>query len=149
MKSLYEADAVNEIINRIDTLTPATQRKWGKMQVAQMLAHCSAALDVAAGNKFPPRMFIGKLLGSFMRTSFSNEKPFPKNSPTDKSFMVVDEREFMNEKALLIDLIKQFSDGGEAQCTTHPHSFFGKLTPQEWSKGMYKHLDHHLRQFGA
>jgi len=149
MKSLYQAEAVHEIIGRIDMLQPTTQRKWGKMEVAQMLAHCSAALEVAVGQKFPPRLFIGKILGSLLKPSYSNEKPFPKNSPTDKSFIVSDKRVFLEEKERLIKLINQFVNGGEIACTTHPHSFFGNLTPQEWSKGMYKHLDHHLRQFDA
>ena len=45
--------------------------------------------------------------------------------------------------------VRQFSEGGETRCTRHPHPFFGSLTPQAWSRGMYKHLDHHLRQFGV
>jgi Protein of unknown function (DUF1569) len=43
----------------------------------------------------------------------------------------------------------RFAKGGAEGCTKHPHNFFGKLTPLEWATGMYKHLDHHLRQFGA
>ena len=69
--------------------------------------------------------------------------------PTDNSFLVVDQRNFEKEKARLIELVTQFSTGGEAKCTTHPHPFFGKVTPHEWGAGMYKHLDHHLRQFGV
>ena len=49
MKNLFEREAVDEVISRIDTLQPATQRQWGKMDVAQMMAHCSAALDMASG----------------------------------------------------------------------------------------------------
>ena len=149
MKSLYQAEAVNEVIGRINTLEPTSQRQWGKMEVAQMLAHCSAALEVAAGHKFPPRMFIGRIIGLFLKPAFSNDQPFNKNVPTDKSYIVADNRDFLQEKERLIDLIKQFSQGGPMKCTTQPHSFFGRLTPEEWSKGMYKHLDHHLKQFQA
>lgn len=49
MKNLFEPETVGEVIVRIDALRPATQRQWGKMDVAQMMAHCSAALDMAAG----------------------------------------------------------------------------------------------------
>jgi hypothetical protein len=49
MKNLFQPEAVDEVISRVDTLQPATQRLWGKMDVAQMMAHCSAALDMAAG----------------------------------------------------------------------------------------------------
>ena len=50
---------------------------------------------------------------------------------------------------LLLKYIEKFQAGGEEKCTTYPHPFFGKVTPREWSIGMYKHLDHHLRQFGV
>ncbi len=149
MKNLFEPETLEEIKKRINKLTPDTERQWGKMEVAQMLAHCTAALEVAAGEKFPPRMFIGRILGPFFRAQFSNERPFNKNGPTDKSFIVIDRRNFEKEKARLLQLATKFSEGGEAKCTTHPHSFFGKLTAREWGIGMYKHLDHHLRQFGV
>lgn len=149
MKNVFQPEVLEEIKQRINKLQPDTQREWGKMEVAQMMAHCSAALEVATGKKFPPRIFIGRILGPFFKSVFSNEKPLKKNMPTDKTFLVIDGRNFEKEKARLIDLVSQFSTGGEAKCTKHPHSFFGKLTPAEWGFGMYKHLDHHLRQFGV
>jgi uncharacterized protein DUF1569 len=147
MKSLFEKDAVNEILQRIDNLQPTSPRKWGKMDVAQMMAHCSAALEVAVGHKSPPRLFIGRILGPFFKLKFIDDTPYPKNGPTDKSFIVADKRDFEKEKTTLKTLIKQFADGGAEKCTLHPHSFFGKLTAEQWSLGMYKHLDHHLQQF--
>jgi hypothetical protein len=119
------------------------------MEVAQMLAHCYAALEVATGQKTPPRIFMGRILGPFFKSFFYGPKPFKKNSPTDKSFIVIDRRNFEKEKTKLVDLITLFAKGGEEKVTKHPHSFFGKLTPKQWSIGMYKHLDHHLQQFGV
>lgn len=149
MKNLFEPETAQEIITRIDNLQPASARQWGKMDVAQMMAHCSTTLDVASGRLNLPRMFIGRLLGPFVRPIFTNEKPLSKNGPTDKNFVIADARDFVREKDQLKAKVRQFHEGGEVQCTTHPHSFFGPLSPQEWSRGMYKHLDHHLRQFGA
>jgi hypothetical protein len=83
------------------------------------------------------------------KKTFINDKPFSKNAPTDKSFVIKDEWNFDKEKEQLKDIVLSFSKGDEEKCTTHPHSFFGKLTPKEWGIGMYKHLDHHLRQFGV
>jgi len=80
---------------------------------------------------------------------YTNETPFSKNSPTDKKLVVLDQRDFLREQQELKMKVRQFREGGDAQCTRHPHPFFGPLTPQEWSRGMYKHLDHHLRQFGT
>jgi hypothetical protein len=149
MKNLFQTEAFDEIIQRINKLTPDSARLWGKMEVAQMLAHCTASMEVATGLKTPPRMFIGRILGPFLKSHFTNDKPLKKNSPTDKSFLVIDQRNFEKEKARLVDIITRFSRGGPEKVTRHSHSFFGKLTPMQWGKGMYKHLDHHLKQFGV
>jgi Protein of unknown function (DUF1569) len=149
MKNLFEREAVDEVISRINTLQPATRRQWGKMDVAQMMAHCSAALDMASGQLILPRLFIGRLIGPFVRPIYTNEKPFSPSSPTDPKLVVSDQREFLREQEQLKVKVRQFYEGGEGNCTRHPHPFFGALPPQDWSRGMYKHLDHHLRQFGA
>ena len=62
---------------------------------------------------------------------------------------MADPREFAREKERLKQSVQEFHRGGEAKCTTLPHPFFGEITPAEWAMGMYKHLDHHLRQFGV
>lgn len=137
------------MISRIDKLHPDSQRQWGKMDVAQMMAHCSAALDLASGRLIRPRLLIGRLIGPFARPIFTNDKPFGRNGPTDKKLVISDKRDFSREREQLKTRVRQFHQGGEAQCTTHPHPFFGKIRPHEWATGMYKHLDHHLRQFGV
>jgi hypothetical protein len=149
MKNLYEREAVDEIISRIDRLQPATERQWGKMDVAPMMAHCSASVDMASGRLNLPRAFIGRLLGPLVKPIYTNEKPFSRNSPTAKELVFPNQRDFLREQEQLRAKVRQFHEDGEGRCTRHPHPFFGSLTPQEWSRGMYKHLDHHLRQFGA
>jgi hypothetical protein len=149
LKNLFQPEAVEEVVSRVETLQPSAQRQWGKMDVAQMMAHCSAALDMASGRLNPPRIFIGRLIGPFIRPIYTNEKPFSQNNPTDKQLVVSDPRDFAREQERLKRCLREFHEGGEAKCTRHPHPFFGELTPQAWGRGMYKHLDHHLRQFGA
>ena len=149
MKDLFQPDAVDEVVSRIDKLQPMAERQWGKMDAAQMLAHCSAALDLASGRLVRPRILIGRLIGPLFRPIYSNDKPFSKNNPTDPKLVISDPRDFRREQEQLKVRIRQFHQGGEAQCTKHPHPFFGSLTRHEWGTGMYKHLDHHLRQFGA
>lgn len=149
MRNLYEKDAADEVISRVEKLQPATQRQWGKMDVAQMMAHCSAALDMASGRINSPRGLLGRFIGPIFKSIYSNEKPFSKNNPTDKKLLIADQREFAREQEALKRRVREFQQAGEAGCTTHPHPFFGKLSAQDWSRGMYKHLDHHLRQFGA
>jgi len=149
MPSLFEQQTTGQIIARIESLTPENKAQWGKMNVSQMLTHCNRAMLTATGESILPRMFMGRILGPFIRHFFYNDKPFAKNSPTDATFVVTGEQDFVAEKAKLIAVVNRFAAGGEAKCTTQPHSFFGRLTPAQWAIGMYKHLDHHLRQFNA
>jgi hypothetical protein len=149
MKNLFEQQTMDEVIARIDKLQPASERQWGKMDVAQMMAHCSATMDMASGRLNLPRLFIGRILGPLVKPVYTNEKPFRKNGPTDKKLVVADLRDFLREQEQLKLKVRQFHEGGEAKCTRRPHPFFGALTPQDWARGSYKHLDHHLRQFGA
>ena len=149
MESIYERAALDEIVKRIESLNAGSKHLWGKMGAAQMLAHCSVALEVAAGKRTVRRLLIGRLIGAFFKKRYYDDSEFTRNSPTHPAFVVADEREFAQEKQRLLQLAREFSEGGEAKCTTEPHSFFGKLTPAEWGIGTYKHLDHHLRQFGV
>jgi hypothetical protein len=149
MKNLFQTDAVDEVVARIDKLQPTSPRQWGKMDVAQMLAHCTATMDMACGQLNRPRVFVGYILGPFVKPMLTNDKPLSRNSPTDEKLKISDARDFIQEQKQLKERIRQFHDVGEVQCTKHPHPFFGRLTAQEWATGMYKHLDHHMRQFGV
>jgi len=149
MKTLFQQETVDELIARLDKLQASSPRQWGKMDVAQMMAHCSLTMDIASGRLNLPRIFIGRLIAPFFKSIYTNEKPFGKNGPTGKQLVITDRRDFVREQEQLKLKVRQFHEGGETQCTRHPHPFFGPLTPYAWSRGMYKHLDHHLRQFGA
>jgi hypothetical protein len=148
VKNLFEEARVDEVKERIAQLRPDSERLWGKMNPAQALAHCSAAIEMAVGEICPPRILIGRLLGGLAKKSLIvNGTPMRRNSMTAKSVMVTDERDFVVERQRLRELIDRFVAGGPGVCTKHPHFFFGPLTPVEWAALMYQHLDHHLRQF--
>ena len=151
MKTLFEAAMAAQIQERMAQLTPHSERLWGKMTPAQALAHCSGAMEMAMGDTPPqPRILIGRLLGPLAKKSLLvNGTPMRRNSGTDRSLVVSDDRDFLTERQRLRALIDRFTTGGNGVCTKHPHFFFGPLTPLEWSALMYQHLDHHLRQFGA
>ncbi len=149
MNSLFDPATAQEIQKRIASLQINSPRMWGKMDVAQMMAHCNVSLEAATGKIHPKRTLIAKLIGGFMHKMLTDDKPMDKNLPTNPTYVMVDEKEFEKEKSRFIALVKQFSEGGEAGVTQSPHAFFGKITPMQWSSGTWKHLDHHLRQFGA
>jgi hypothetical protein len=120
------------------------------MNPAQMLAHCSLGLEMAAGEIRPPRALIGRILGPVVKPMALREsEPMRRNSPTSKELVINGDRDFETERKRLSGLIDRFASAGPAGCTAHPHAFFGSLAPDEWAILMYKHLDHHLRQFGA
>ena len=148
MKNLFEAAAAEEVKERMVRLKPDSERLWGKMNPAQALAHCTAAMEMATGKICPPRILIGRLLGPLAKKSvIVRGEPMRRNSMTDKSVLVTDERDFVVERVRLRESIDRFVAGGPGICTKHPHFFFGPLTPVEWAALMYQHLDHHLRQF--
>lgn len=150
MESLFNSSQNQKIVNRINELTIESQPLWGKMNVAQMLAHCQAPLNVAFGDLKLKRGMMGILFGSIIRKKLTkDEKPFDRNLPTDKGFLVVDQREFDKEKSKLVHLVEKFEKVGPAGITKEAHPFFGKMTEQEWDAIQWKHLDHHLRQFGV
>ena len=148
MKHLFETTTVHEVTSRIDKLEASSPRQWGKMNIEQMMAHCSAALDMASGRFAAKRTLLGRIVGPRVRHVLTDDSPFPRNSPTAKELKAA-YSDFTHERERLKQCVRQFHDGGEAGCTKHPHPFFGDITPLEWSTGMYKHLDHHLKQFGA
>jgi hypothetical protein len=121
------------------------------MNVAQMLAHCNISMETAMGKNFIKRVFIGRIIGTLMRPKVLGKKPFGKNSPTDKSYIFIGNNSlnFEEEKSKLKQQVQEFFQGGSSKCTTHPHPFFGKFTPEQWAVFQWKHLDHHLRQFGV
>jgi Protein of unknown function (DUF1569) len=150
MKNLFEVSAAKEVKERIGRLGPNNVRQWGKMTAAQAMAHCSTAMEWAVGDVLPPRMFVGWILGPIAKKfALKDEKPMTRNAPTAKSLVVTDERDLEKESTRLCVLVDRFASGGPQRCTKHPHTFFGRLTPEEWATLMYKHLDHHLRQFGV
>lgn len=153
MKNLFDPTLVEDIKHRILRLRPESERQWGKMTLPLMLAHCTRGLQMAMGAIHPkrasfPANFIGLLIKPLV---FGNDQPMRRNSPSAPELFLADpaQCEFEHERAQLIQTIDRFAAAGAACCTSHPHPFFGPLQPQQWAILMYKHLDHHLRQFGV
>lgn len=149
MHNIFDLSHTKEILVRIDQLKQGAQPQWGRMDVAQMLAHCSSFQDIAMGITHSSRSWLGIIIGKFAKPIFFNDKPLPRNMSTIQNIMIVDKREFEVEKEKLKQNILTLQREGPKHCTNHPHPFFGVLTSEEWGKGIYKHLDHHLKQFSV
>ncbi len=149
MRSLFNIADNNEIIGRINGLTPDSRGGWGKMNVAQMLTHVQVPLKVAFGELRLKRSLAGILFGRIAKKKLSSDRQWQKSMPTDKNFIVAGNRNFSREKEDLLLLVRRFAELGPAGISHQAHPFFGNLTADDWDKLMWNHLDHHLRQFGA
>lgn len=150
MTNLLDMTTAERVKARLRTLRPDTPRQWGRMTAPQAVAHCVESMKMAVDDVRPKRMFVGYVLGPVIRRlALGNAEPMRRNSPTSPDLVIRDDRDLDAERDRLVVLIDRFVAGGRERCTKHPHTFFGRLTPEQWGELMYKHLDHHLRQFGA
>lgn len=148
--SLFDPKDNQTFIDRIQSLTPETQRQWGKMDVAQMLAHCVQPMKIAFREARPKRGLISFLFGRMAKRKYITQgKDFEHDLPTDPTFIQTELRDFAEQQSLLLSYVQRWVKEGSTAITTDPHPFFGKMTTEDWDKLMSKHLDHHLRQFGA
>ena len=149
MPTLFQNHDREALLARLAQLRPDSPRQWGTMTPAQALRHCALALETATGDRPMKQKLIGKILAPLVRKSILGEKPFSRNSPTDPSFRVADDRDFAADRTRLAELMARFVERGPAEAEKAPHAFFGKLSGDEWGTLMYKHIDHHLQQFGV
>ena len=150
MKDIFGSTETNEIIDRINHLTPETKPQWGKMSVAQMLAHCNVAYEMAVDNKYTKAGGLKKfLLKLFVKPVVVNEKPYKRDSRTAPEFLVKEDKDFATEKNRLINYLQKTQQIGRSHFEGKDSNSFGPLTAQEWNNMFYKHLDHHLTQFGV
>ena len=146
MRSLFDQDAMEDILNRLDHLEENTKPSWGKMSVGQMAWHCQIPLKVALKNK-PPKKRPNPLIALFYKKSLYNDKPWRKGLPTAPFAKATEPKELSEELPRLRELVKEVHQlRGREQW--NPHPIFGVLTHEQWGQMQYKHLDHHLRQFG-
>ena len=150
MKSLFERESFNEITSRINSLSGNTISDWGKMNVAQMIKHCQKPFGIINGTlKMETKFgFFKKFIFSLFKPIMYNDKPWKKNLPTAKEFIITEAINFDKEKEVLLDLVNDFHlKKDQSEWPVHP--VFGKFTKEQYGKMNYKHLDHHLTQFGA
>lgn len=124
--------------------------QWGKMNVAQMLAHCCVPYEMALDNLHQPEPWlIRKLLKMFAKETVVGTKPYKKGTPTGKAFQVSENQNFEDQKNRLIQYLRATQEKGISYFEGKAQLNFGILTGNQWNNMFYKHLDHHLKQFGA
>ena len=146
MKTIFDKSTIDELIHRIDSLNENSTARWGKMNVSQMLKHCTQWEEMALGKTKYKQSFLGKLFGKMALRKMMKEEPMKKNLPTVPAFKITGNTDVAAEKRKWIQLLQEyehFSNDGFI------HPFFGAMTKEDTGYVVYKHSDHHLRQFGA
>lgn len=150
LPDMFSQAVCDQITARIEKLTSTTAPVWGKMNVQQMLAHCNVTYEMLYEDKHPkPKGFTKWMLKTLVKGTVVSEKPYRKNSATGPQFLIRDDRSFELEKKRLIDFIYRTQSAGGASFEGKESHSFGPLSRDQWNNLFYKHLDHHLSQFGV
>lgn len=146
MKTIFDSNTVASLLSRINSLQANNPTQWGKMNAYQMLKHCTLSEEMFQGRKLYKRLFIGKLFGGMaLKGILKNENPMRKNQPTHPDMKIKGAGNFNEEKSKWMELLQAY-EGFSNNSFIHP--FFGKMTKEQIGNYVYKHTDHHLRQFG-
>ena len=147
MKTLWDASARQELRDRLGRLTPSANRRWGKMSAPQMVAHLVDSMRMANGEieipskKLPLRFTPIKQLVIYLA-------PFPKSAPTAPQLITRPPADWPSECNALCRGMDQFAER-DPSGPFPEHPAFGKLTARAWGVQVYRHIDHHLKQFGV
>lgn len=149
MKSIFNADDNAELVARVNQLYPHHKPLWGKMDVAQMMTHCTAAMNMAFGLSKCHRHWIGVLFGNITKRRVLKTNRLDRNIPAYIAMRVEHPCDFEDAKKNFLEMIRIAFEKGEAGLIKCPHPYFRKFKTGEWCQLNWKHLDHHLRQFGV
>lgn len=151
LSNIFDKNISEKIIDRIQKLESTSQAHWGRMSIDQMLAHCNVPYKYTyEPEQFKkPNVFKKFMLKTFVKGLVVSEKPNQRNGRTAPEFIITGKKDFDVEKSKLIDNIKKTQQLGASHFEGLENLSFGKMRSQEWNNMFYKHLDHHLTQFGV
>ena len=151
MENIFDSIGADNLIHRINQLTPETQAQWGKMSVDQMLAHCNIGFEMAyEPEKYSTINPIAKFFLKFLiKDTVVGKKPYQKNGRTAAEFIVSEAKNFEAEKQRLIQYIRKTNETGTAFFEGRTSRSLGNLSAEQWNVSFSKHLNHHLNQFGV
>jgi hypothetical protein len=149
MSTLADPSVRDACLARLARLTPSAARRWGRMTAHQMVCHLNDSFDVAAGTKHasPASSLLQRTLVKWV--ALRTPLPWPHGVPTrpelEQGSGGTPPAEWETDCAALNRRIAEFTN--RQQFAQHP--VFGTMSPSDWFIWGYRHVDHHLRQFGA
>lgn len=146
MKTIFDRPTIAALTTRIQTLRATDQAEWGKMTVYQMLKHCTLCEEMFQGKKRYKRLFIGRLFGRMvLQRLLKEDNSLKRNQPTHPTLRITGTGNYVAEQQKWITLLEDYTRFNNPDFV---HPFFGRMTMDEIGQYVYKHTDHHLRQFG-
>ncbi len=150
LPNFFSTAVSNNLLLRINKISHTTNPQWGKMNATQVMAHLNVMFEFAYEEKHKkPNFFMGFILKNLVKGGLVSEKPYKKSSSTAPEFIIKDDRDFDVEKNRLIQYINKTVQLGENHFDGRVSMIFGPMSTTEWNNLFYKHIDHHLTQFGA
>ena len=148
MKTVFDQATRQTLINRINSLNENSTAQWGKMNVYQMLKHCTLAEEMYLGKAHYKRTLLGRIFGKIaLKSLLKDETPMSRNAPTSPHFIVSENSGNVSaQKQQWAALMEEYGNFAKPEID---HWFFGKMTKDQVGFFVYKHTDHHLRQFGS
>jgi hypothetical protein len=147
-KNFYDDETYEALIARLERLTPETAPRWGRMNAAQMCAHCAEVAEVANGGPLVGTPWYVRLMGGLIKKMVLSVKPYPRGAKTHPQFEIPTSVEFDEQKARLVTVLAGMHSAGRAHAAETRHPIFGSMSADEHGWATYKHLNHHLTQFG-
>lgn len=135
------------LIRRMWTLTPSHAAKWGKFSVGAMLAHLNDSTRMATGELSVTGKAPSFLRWPPVRYFFIYALPMPKSAPTAPELLARAPAADLAAEQRTFQTLFEALARRESLVAAHPA--FGPMTRDDWGALIHKHVDHHLRQFGA
>ena len=150
MGSILNENDRSAIVNRVQSLSASSTGRWGSMDVTRMLRHLRLSAQMATGDLEVPSKDKRALQMFPLKHLLLYVLPFPKGAPTAPKLKpdVAEALSLEEERKALLELLERIA-AGPRDGAGPAHPLFGPLTRREWGVATYKHMDHHLRQFGA
>jgi hypothetical protein len=151
MENLFNQKDFDAIVERLNSISQFSERKWGMMDVNQMVVHLKDQLDIALGNKsakaqgpFILRTVMGRWLALYALPWRKGKEVTAKEMDALLNGAII--TDFESDKDLLLTRLMEFIS---TNAGFSPHPFFGNLSNKDWGRLAWKHLNHHLLQFSA
>ena len=147
MKSIWQEESWRELNARVAALAWDRPAAWGKFTAPKMVCHLADSLKMAMGDlkvarktlpiRYPP-----------LKQLIIYWAPFPKGAPTAPELLAREPREWSRDIGDVQELLERAASARTTD-TWPEHPAFGKLSTRAWGVLIYRHMDHHLKQFGA